>query len=707
MPKSNLNRLLVVTVAILEVCCFAGMPSARMAAVFTVHKIYGNHMILQRGRPIRIGGSAAPGEAVRVTIGSNTVHAVAGIDGEWCAELPAMEAGMQPYTVTVSGAEGVPEIVFQDVLIGEVWLASGQSNMEMPVYSGRPFWNALNGEKEAAAAEHPGIRLFNMALCRSVSPGVEQKEVSGPGWQVCSSQSAASFSAVGYFFARRLFGELKVPVGIINSSWGGTPIQSWISETGYRYANRSGELSAIEDVRTPLSSERKAYLAQLRKELKMATEAWRKRFDESSSAYSAKAEAWKAPEFDDSDWTEENIAGQPAYDFDGVFWYRRTVILPAGWAGQELVLSLGVIDDCDETFFNGERIGATGPETPAHWKTPRTYSVPGKLVRKGGNVIAIRVTDYGSIGGVKGPPKQIYLQEENNERMKVPLSGNWKYKVEFKADLKEIGNRPIPPDGCLIAPDSPHFPATLYNSMIAPWTNYPIRGIIWYQGESDVGFSERYMTLFPLLIRDWRRAWQEPDMPFLFVQLAPLEHHMPSLPGPDGFWKTRQPGDSDLAELREVQAATLKLPNTGMAVTIDIGDPYNVHPANKQTVAERLAAEAGRLCYDYSVVSSGPIYDRMQIEGGKIRLFFRNIGSGLTAHGARLTSFAIAGPDGCFVWADAEIEGDTVVVSSDKIASPTAVRYAWAAYPGNANLYNREGFPAVPFRTDRPGYLLQ
>lgn len=674
------------------------------ASAFTVHKIFGSNMVLQSDRPIRISGNAAPGEIIRVSLGSHCADGVAGKDGEWCVELPAMKAGMRPYTVTVSGGGRQSAVVFENVLIGEVWLASGQSNMEMPVYSDRPFWGSANGAQEAAAAHYPGIRFFDTNRCRSLSPGVEQKEIAGPGWTICSPESAAPFSALGYYFARELYRELNVPIGIISSSWGGSPVRSWISRDGFLKGGRSSELSAIEEITAPPSAAREADRNRLKKELAAATLAWQERFLAADPAATAAARAWKEPDFDDSEWPDENIVGQPAYDFDGVFWYRRTVQLPASWSGRELSLSLGVIDDCDETFFNGEQVGATGLDISGYWKQSRLYRIPGRLVRPGDNTIAIRVTDFSSIGGVKGPASRIVLQL-GKER--ISLAGLWKYRVEYKVDRKRIGSRPAPPAGMLISKSSHHFPGTLYNSMIAPWTRYAIRGVIWYQGESDVGQARDYMTLFPLLIRDWRSKWHDPELPFLFVQLAPLEHHMPSLPGPAGFWKARQPGNSELAELREVQAAALALPATGMAVTLDIGDPFNVHPADKQTVARRLACEARRLCYGSSVVSAGPIFERMRIEGRQIRLFFRNTGSGLTARGRKPEGFAIADRNGQFVWAEAEIDGDTVVVRADGIPAPQAVRYAWASFPGNANLFNREGFPAAPFRTDRPDYLLK
>lgn len=705
MRKLYLALLALAAVVMLGACGSISAPD-KMAGTFTVHKVYGDHMVLQCDRPIRISGTAAPGESVKVTIGDNSAYATAGDDGEWTAELPAMKAGMQPYSVVVTGKEGTPGVSFEDVLIGEVWLASGQSNMEMPVYSGRQFWNSANGKAEVAAADHPGIRLFNTCQRRSVSPGVEQKEIAGPGWVVCSPETVGPFSALGYYFARQLHKDLNVPVGVINSSWGGTPIQSWISEAGYRSANRTGELAKIESSRKP-SKKQEAKIAALKKKAKIAFDAWEKRFYAFDPAATAAAQAWKNPGFDDSGWQSEEVPSSPAADFDGIFWYRRTVTIPAEWAGKELTLSIGAVDDCDETFFNGEKVGATGTSTPNYWSVPRVYKIPGKLVRAGANTIAVRVADMYSNGGLMGPEPLLYLQLGNDKNDRIRLNGAWKYKVEFKIDTQKLGTRPTPPDDLSISQSSPHFPATLYNSMVAPWTVYPIRGVIWYQGESNAGAYEEYMKLHPLLIQDWRNKWNNPEMPFLFIQLAAFERHSPSKPGPADFWKNRQPSDSSWPKLREVQTATLAIPNTGMAVAIDVGNPFDIHPADKQTLGYRLGKEAERICYGSREISAGPLYERMTVEGNKVRLFFKNTGSGLVAKDGAPASFAIAGKDGNFVWADAKIDGDTVLVWSDKVKEPVEVRYAWAGYPGNANLYNKEGFPASPFRTAKPDYLLK
>ena len=387
---------------------------------------------------------------------------------------------------------------------------------------------------------------------------------------------------------------------------------------------------------------------------------------------------------------------------DGVIWYRVAVDLPEAWAGKDLTLDLGAIDDCDETYFNGVQVGAIGTKTANYWQTERKYKVPGKLVKAGRNVIAVRVSDMYGGGGFMAPAPAL----RNGGESVTLADKTWKSKMEFQADLKKIGARPDPTGSTNVGVRSPHFPSTLYNSMIAPWTVYPIRGAIWYQGESNSGRYEDYMILQPLLINDWRRLWDDPELAFVLTQLAAYQQHRPDRPLKDDFWKELPPGDNNWSKLREVQTATLALPNTGMAVCIDRGNHSDIHPADKQAVGYRLATEAERICYGRTEVSAGPLYKAMKIEGDKIRISFDNVGSGLVAEGGKPTSFAIAGKDGKFVWADAKIDGDTVLVWSDQVKDPIAVRYAWAMYPADANLFNKEGFPASPFRTDQPDYLL-
>lgn len=576
--------------------------------------------------------------------------------------------------------------------------------MQMPVWSLGPFWSSRNGQEEAKRANYPEIRLYNST--RVVSPGIERSAITGPGWLVCSPETVKDFSALGFYFGRQLFRDLKIPIGLIHSSWGGTRVEPWISKAGFESINRSAELAQIRTAEDPQAiNKEKARLKAMRDKADAAFNAWYKKFHATYAAETKAAADWKNPEYDVSSWTTVKVPGVIDPEIDGVVWFRRDVDLPASWADKDLRLSLGAIDDCDETFFNGIKVGGIGPDTPNYWDHKRMYTVPGKLVKAGKNTIAIRVIDTFSNGGFVSPANLIYVQCGSDPAQRIGLDGNWKSKLEFKVDPKKIGSRPTVTANYALS--SSQFPATLYNSMIAPWTVYPIQGVIWYQGESNAGAYQDYMTLFPLLIKDWRAKWHNPTMPFVFVQLSAFERHTPRVRLVDDFWKNRQPADSNWAMLREVQTATLNVPNTGMAVSIDIGDHSDIHPADKQTLGYRVAREAERLAYDRKGVTAGPMYESMKIEGDKIRLGFTNVGQGLYVKGKKLNCFAIAGKDGKFVWANARVEGNSVLVWADSVKHPVAVRYAWAGYPGEPNLYNLDGFPACPFRTDMPDYLLK
>lgn len=671
------------------------VSSEETPASFSVHKVFGDHMVLQRGKPVKISGTAKPGEMITAVLAGNSKQVAAGQDGKWEVTLPPMEAG-GPYEVTVKNSENV-QVQFSDVLVGEVWMCSGQSNMSMPVFSGSDFWNSANGEEEVKNANYPEIRLYNTR--RALAPKGPEEEPPGPGWAVCSPETVGPFSAAGYYFGRRLYKDLNVPIGLVNSSWGGTPIESWISEEGYRLAGRTQELQKISSARLSAEEQKKE-----EKKTFAAFYAWKDKFDTFAPDKTKEAADWKEPALDDSDWDNANAGTPFTYNLDGVVWYRNTIDIPETWQGRELTLSLGKVDDCDETFFAGEKVGFTDTDTREYWAHKRVYKIPGNLVKAGKATIAIRVTDYYESGGLTGPVELLKIYPTGEETSAIKLSSGWKTKVEFAADLKELGQRPTVRDR---GSNTPHFPSTLYNAMVAPWTVYPMRGFIWYQGESNAGRYEDYMMLHPLLANDWRRLWQNPEFAFVFVQLAAYEKHTPKKRLADDFWVGSQPSDPSWAKLREVQTATLNLPNTGMAVTIDIGDHSDIHPSDKQTVGYRLAMEAERICYGRKEVSAGPLYKGMKIDGSRIRVFFSNVGGGLVAKGGDLKEFSIAGEDGTFVWAKAVIDGDSVLVWSENVPQPKAVRYAWAMYPPNPNLYNREGFAASPFRTDQPDYLLR
>ncbi len=645
-------------ILIISASLISFLPAA--TAQVKLPAIFSDNMVLQRDAKIPVWGTAKPGQQITVKLHQQSKTATADRDGNWRVDLAAMPAG-GPYEMAVSSVEN---ITFKNVMIGEVWLCSGQSNMEMPMVS---TWATVNNFKaEVAAANYPDLRLFIVKRAKSTKP---RADVESEGWKSCDSTSVKNFSATAYFFGRHLQQKLGVPVGLIQSAWGGTVVEAWTSSATLKTVpDMAGFVKMLEA--SPLDSifDESAFAA------KMA--AWNRKLDEMDASPSGTAPAWINPSFDDSDWPTMLLpntwerAGLPA--FDGIMKFRKVIQLPVSFNKQNLQLNLGPIDDADVTYFNGVQIGTT-----SIYNQHRHYRVPADLPKAGENVIAVRVLDTGGNGGLYGKPEALNLLKDSTQAFS--LAGEWRYQPG--ADLQNLPPRPVPPN-------TPNRPTVLYNAMIAPLVPYAIRGVIWYQGESNAGRAYQYRALFPLLIKDWRARWGQGDFPFLFVQLA---NYQPV---------AQEPLDDTWAELREAQTMALALPNTGMAVTIDIGDANDIHPGNKQDVGNRLALNARHRVYGENIVYSGPIYKSMKVEGNRIRLFFDHAQDGLMSKGGgKLQGFAIAGADRKFVWAEAMIDGKTVVVSSPQVAKPVAVRYAWAINPV-CNLYNHAGLPASPFRTD-------
>lgn len=675
-----------ISAAFLAAFALFGSLSAAPAENFALHKVYSDHMVLQRDREIRISGTAEPGGEVSIEFAGEKRTATAGADGVWRALFPAMKAG-GPHSMTVSGKNAALKL--EDILIGEVWVCSGQSNMAFTTRSAR------NAEAElAGAANQPKLRL--LSVNRRISAGKIAPDVETMGWELCTPRSAAGFSAIGYFFGRDLARDLDIPVGMINSTWGGTPIESWISAAGYADAG-------LDDLADRAAGLPKTGYAEVLKTRGKALVEWEKKFfGDHADAVRAAAGWAKDPLPEPEKWKTVTVpANLSSYGIDrnGVFWLRKTVNIPEELAGKDLDLSLSTIDDCDEVFFNGEKVGATGIDTPQYWSVLRHYPVPGRLVRAGANTVAVRVIDHAFDGGIGGNARNLYL---GTGTTRIPLAGDdWKMRPEFLLE-KDFPVRPgVPTDPAL------YHPASLYNAMIAGLQRFPVRGVLWYQGEGNTGNAKLYARTFPALIESWRKEWNDPGQIFIFAQLSSLEANAPRhQPLPADFYEKLQPRESNWAALRESQSSVLRLPNTGMAVTTDVGDPVDIHPTDKQTVARRMRMEALRLAYGRrDLVSSGPQYAGMKVEGNRIRVSFTGTGSGLVARGGALRRFAVAGKDGVFRWAKAEIDGDTVVVSSPEVPEPVAVRYAWDNNPIDANLFNREGFPASGFRSDRPDYL--
>lgn len=643
------------------------MEKARAEGKIRLPALISDNMVLQEGEKVSIWGASDAGEKVTVGFLGQSVTSKADAKGGWEVEIGPFKAG-GPFQMTIAAGGETKKI--KNVLVGELWVASGQSNMEWSLAQ------SSDSEKEMAAANYPMIRYFDVGRTASETP---LNDVFGQ-WAECSPLSAGRFSAVAYFFGRELHRELNKPVGLINASWGGSRIEPWTGkETLQALKGFEKQLKSLQE------TEKKQTYEEFMKELS-DWEIVTHRNDPGNKGVPA---GYAEIDFDDKTWDEMLLpvawekTGKGLESLDGAVWFRKTVDIPASWLGRDLFLSLGAIDDFDTTYFNNRQVGATGKETRNYWMALRKYSIPAPLVRQGKNVIAVRVFDHFGNGGImpSGAYMRLYADEDLSSEF-IPVDGTWKYRIEL--ELKPINpDRPKPNFGVT------NIKATmLYNAMIHPLTRFRVRGAIWYQGESNAGEARVYRTLFPAMIKNWRQAWKNSDMPFLFVQLANFQ-----------ALKTYQP-DSSWAPLRESQLAALELPHTGMAVAIDIGDGADIHPKNKLDVGRRLALAALANTYGRkSIVYSGPIYRAMAIKGKKVYLSFDHTGGGLIAKGGKLKGFVMAGGDKIFVPAAAEIEKDKIVVSCAGIDKPASVRYAWADNP-DCNLYNREGLPASPFRTD-------
>jgi sialate O-acetylesterase len=626
--------------------------SAALYAEVTLPYIIGDNMVLQRDIPVNIWGWAGPGESVTVMMNGQKVSVATDKTGAWKARLNPLPAG-GPFEMTISGKN---RIILRNILVGDVWVCSGQSNMEWPLSRSRNWTEDKNN------INNPEIRLFYVPKNMSTKPLQNTKEAR---WELCNEESASVFSAVGYYFGRNLQQQLKVPIGLINSNWGGTDIETWTSlETMYADTDYTGVISKMKS----------ADFEQLQQEAEAKRKEWE---DKISGADPGILEKWYLPESDVSSWSHMRLpqlwegAGLPSVD--GVVWFRKEFIMRQGDETAEAILSLGPIDDSDECYVNGILAG----KTENQYDRPRAYKLAPGMLKEGINVVCVKVIDTGGGGGMWGNENQMTVEVNGNS---ISLAGDWLYKLSL--DL------PAPRDAS--SPNS--FPSLLYNAMINPLIQFPIKGVIWYQGENNAANFVKYRSLFPAMINDWRTKWNIGNFPFFFVQLA---NYME----PADF-----PKASSWAGLREAQAMALSLPATGMAVIIDIGESKDIHPRNKDDVGYRLSLAAMKVAYGRELVYSGPIYKSMRISGNTIVLEFNHVGSGLVAKDkyGYLKSFAIAGQDQKFVWAKAYLTTDNkVVVSSDRVTKPEAVRYAWADNPDDANLYNREGLPASPFRTDQ------
>jgi sialate O-acetylesterase len=641
------NTLLLITLVL----------TAQLFANITLPKIFGDNMVFQRNKPIPVWGWGSPNEKITIRFNHQVKTITTDLNGNWKVNLDKESAG-GPYQLVLKGTNTV---TIKNILVGEVWICSGQSNMEMPIEG----WGKVNNyREEIATANYPQIRHIKIPNTVNTIP---QKDISvgDPatfGWKVCSPQTAGDFTAAGYFFARELYNQLKVPIGLINTSWGGTHVETWTSREGFEGSDEFKSMIAQMPVLN-LDS-----LAKVRKEAIM------KNIQNLQGSLPAPNEAasWSTG-IDDNAWPQMSLPSlweqRQLGDLDGVVWFRKAIdILPAD-AGKGAILELAMIDDNDVTYVNGVKVGETNS-----YNQHRKYLIPAGTLKAGKNFISVRVEDTGGGGGIYGDSAAMKLTVGETI---IPLAGNWKFKTE-----QVYGNTTS------VGPNS--YPTLLFNAMVNPLIPYAFEGVIWYQGEANAGRAYQYRKAFPLMITDWRKHWNAGDFPFYFVQLA-------SYSADNGNSKN----GSTWAELREAQTMTLSLPNTGMAVTTDIGNSTDIHPKNKQDVGKRLAAIAMRNVYKKDVVCSGPTYQSMKVSGNKVIISFTNIGEGLTSKNGELKGFEISGLSGQFYPALARIDGKVVVVESEMVKYPAAVRFGWTDDAGDDNLFNKEGFPASPFRTDK------
>jgi sialate O-acetylesterase len=617
-------------------------------------RIFGSGMVLQRDQPLTIWGWAAPRAEVAVSLRGTSRRSVADATGAWRVTMPATAAG-GPFTLGVRS--GVQRLEIGDVLVGDVWIASGQSNMEWSLAS------ALGGREEIARANDQRIRHFKVPVASSPDP---RADLERGAWLPAAPALAGDFSAVGYFFAKRLRQSVDVPIGILNSSWGGSAIETWMSRTASGLSD--GEWSAIQ-------RREAAQLQTLREALRARIGS----LPTADAGLTATAAPWADPALDDASWAEINV---PAYwepqdydGMDGIAWYRVVVQLTDAERRSGATLSMAAIDDDDITWMNGVEIGRT-----RGYNVARGYRIPESALRTGRNVLVVRVADGAGGGGINGATTLTL-----GDGTVRSLAGKWKFRVgqlSFASDAQR----------------SNQTPTVAYNAMIAPLLPFAVKGVIWYQGESNannVAQAVAYRRQFRTLIASWRREWSSgrAPMPFLWVQL-------PNYGAPDSILPPAAPW----ATHRESMAAALSMPATGQAITIDIGDPSDIHPRNKHDVGDRLARVALAKVYGQRIISSGPTYRAHQIRGRRVMVSFDHTDGGLVSRapdGRSIGAFAVAGSDGQFVRAQARIVGNAVEVWSDEVRSPVAVRYAWSNSPVGATLYNGERLPAAPFRTDR------
>ncbi len=602
-----------------------------LSAKVRLPRLVSDRMVLQRDVELKIWGWASPGEKVTVRFQGKHYNTETDATGSWQVLLPPQKAG-GPFLLEVN------ERVIRDVLVGDVWLCSGQSNQETPIARLTEMFPEIN------VSNNHMIRHYKVPTQNSVG-GLKEDIAGNAGWHSAVASDVLNWTSLAYFFAQEAYDRYKVPVGMLVSSLGGSAIESWVSQKNLKmFPELVFDKAALDSMR--LAKQDKG------------------------------AGKWQQKNMDDMDWATMEVPGywrENGIHTRGTVWYRKTFSVPESMVGRHARLYMGTLVDSDSIFVNGTFVGFTSYTYP-----PRKYDIPAGVLTEGKNVITVRLTANSANGGfVKGKNYKIV-----GDDAEIELTGTWKYKiginqnevVKYADRLKNLNKAG----------------SGLYSGMIYPISNYQVKGTIWYQGESNTGRPQIYASLLEALIKDWRELWNMPDMPFLLVQL------------PNFMEKNDSPSDSGWARIREAQLKTaLNVPYTSLAVTYDVGEWNDIHPLNKKVVAQRLFLGARKLVYGEKITGSGPLYKEMKVEGDKIILTFTEIGRGLICkEGKTLRHFAIAGEDQKFVWADAVIRGNKVIVSSKIVKNPVAVRYAWSNNPEDANLCNKEGLLASTFRTD-------
>ncbi len=614
-------------------------------AKITLPALVSDGMVLQRNQKLNVWGKADAGEKVEVKFLNKNYKTTADPTGNWKIILTEQKAG-GPYTMTIN------EITLKDILIGDVWLASGQSNMELPMRRLTPLY-----ANEIKNANNRNIRFFTVPQKYNFkSP---QTELDGGKWEATNPQTILNFSGVAYFFAKHLSEKNKVAVGIIHASLGGSPIQAWMDENSLKkypeYLDEAKKWQNDDLIKSTESGEQ------------ALSKAWYTELDQTDIGLN---QHWENFDLNDSDWKTMNIPGSwedKEGSFEGSVWFRKEINLTKNQAGKAAFLNLGRIKDADVTYINGTKVGNVTYEYPPRW-----YDIPAGVLKEGKNVIAVRISN-GSGKGQFIADKPYYLEIDGN---KIDLKTEWKYKIGAKMEKMAPGQTFIR-----------WKPTGLYNSMINPLINYNIKGAIWYQGESNTGKPKEYGDLLTTMITDWRNKWNQKDLPFFTVQLANFME------------PKKEPVESNWAELREQQRqVSLKVPNTGLAVIIDLGEWNDIHPLNKKSVGDRLALQALKVADKKNIIADGPVYQSMKVEGNKIMLSFKTGTDDFTPV-SELKGFAIKGKDGKYEWAKAKIEGNKIILWNDNISNPVSVRYDWADNP-DGNLKNKTGLPASPFTTE-------